>query len=140
METYQISVENDPTPADMHLLSERLYAYNASRVGINDGRDLAVFLRHSQGQLVGGLRGWTWAGMAYIDIFWITEALRGQGFGTQILLTAEQEARARGCDRISLNTFSFQAPEFYQQHGYTVFSVLEDFPRQHRWYFLQKVL
>src|ERR1700740_408898 len=106
MESYQISVENDPSPADMHLLSDRLYAYNAARIGIDDGRDLAVFLRDSQGQLVGGLHGGTWAGMAYIAIFWITEALRGQGYGTQILLAAEQEARARGCDRISLNSFS----------------------------------
>jgi len=140
METYQISVENDPSPADMHLLSERLYTYNVSHVGIDDGRDLAVFLRDSQSQLVGGLHGWTWAGMAYIAIFWITEALRGQGYGTHILLAAEQEARARGCDRICLNSYSFQAPEFYQQRGYTVFSVLEDFPRHHRWYFLQKAL
>jgi GNAT superfamily N-acetyltransferase len=140
METHQIVVEHNPSRADMDRLSEQLSAYNVSRVGIDDGRDLAVFLRDAQGQLVGGLHGWTWAGMAYIAIFWITEALRGQGYGKQILLTAEQEARTRGCDRIWLNSFSFQAPEFYQQCGYTVFSVLEDFPRQHQWYFLQKSL
>ena len=77
METYQIIVENNPSSEDMHLLSEQLYAYNVSRVGIADGRDLAVFLRDSAGQLVGGLHGWTWAGMAHIAIFWITEELRG---------------------------------------------------------------
>jgi len=39
-----------------------------------------------------------------------------------------------------LDTFSFQAPDFYQQRGYQVFGQLDDFPPGHRRYYLTKEL
>lgn len=53
-----------------------------------------------------------------MDIFWLHEDLRGQGYGTQLLQMAEQEAIARGCHQAHLDTFEFQAPGFYEKHGY----------------------
>ena len=66
--------------------------------------------------------------------------LRGQGYGTQLLQAAEQAARTRGCHQVVLDSYSFQAPGFYQKHGYEVFAILEDHPRQHRNYYLRKRL
>jgi hypothetical protein len=37
-----------------------------------------------------------------------------------------------------LDTFSFQARPFYEKLGYEVFGQLEDYPRGHSRYFLQK--
>jgi len=31
---------------------------------------------------------------------------------------AEEEARRRGCDRVCVSSFTFQAPGFYQKYGY----------------------
>lgn len=39
-----------------------------------------------------------------------------------------------------LDTFSFQAPGFYQRAGYRVFGELPDFPAGHRRYFMTKEL
>jgi predicted N-acetyltransferase YhbS len=41
---------------------------------------------------------------------------------------AEQEARVRGCQIIMLESYSFQAPGFYQKHGYELAYQLQDFP------------
>ncbi|GAA3801334.1 GNAT family N-acetyltransferase [Streptomyces chiangmaiensis] len=38
--------------------------------------------------------------------------------GGKLLLPAEEEARRRGCDRACVSSFTFQAPVFYQRHGY----------------------
>ncbi|HEV2054345.1 MAG TPA: GNAT family N-acetyltransferase, partial [Methylomirabilota bacterium] len=62
-------------------------------------------------------------------------------YGQRLLAAAEQEARARSCDRLFLDTFSFQAPFFYQRLGYEILHVLDDFPRRpHKLYHLQKAL
>jgi ribosomal protein S18 acetylase RimI-like enzyme len=76
----------------------------------------------------------------YISALWVDERLRGHGVGTQLLQAAEQAARARGCQHMSLDSYNFQAPGFYQKHGYEVFAVLEDHPRHHRNYYLRKRL
>ncbi len=53
---------------------------------------------------------------------------------------AEDETRERGAKNVYLDTFSFQAPNFYQKYGYQVFGVLTDFPSGYRRYFLTKQL
>jgi len=71
---------------------------------------------------------------------WLKEELRGRGYGHQLLLLAEEEGRKRGAKQVYLDTFSFQAPDFYKKHGYEVFGELHDFPPGHQRYFLTKQL
>jgi GNAT superfamily N-acetyltransferase len=50
----------------------------------------------------------------------VDEAERGQGFGSLLLAHVEQAARQNGCTTASVDTFSFQAPNYYPAHGYEV--------------------
>ncbi len=84
-----------------------------------------------------GATYWDWF---YLDLLWVKEELRGQGYGHRLLMLAENRARERGAKNAYLDTFSFQAPDFYSQHGYQVFGELADFPRGHQRYFLRKQL
>ena len=52
----------------------------------------------------------------------------------------EGEGARHGSTNVYLNTFSFEAPEFYKKLGYTVFAELEDFPPGHKRMFLRKQL
>ncbi|MBN1956240.1 MAG: GNAT family N-acetyltransferase, partial [Anaerolineae bacterium] len=63
-----------------------------------------------------------------------------RGHGHRLLTAVEDEARRRGAKYAHLDTFSFQAPDFYEQHGYRVFGELEDFPPGHRRYYFTKRL
>jgi ribosomal protein S18 acetylase RimI-like enzyme len=63
-----------------------------------------------------------------------------RGFGRQLLALAEEEARQRGAEYAYLDTFSFQAPDFYKKQGYEIFGELPDFPPGHQRYFLSKKL
>ena len=71
---------------------------------------------------------------------YVREDLRGQGYGEKLLLRAEEEARSRGVKNVFLDTFSFQAPDFYQKLGYRVFGELVDFPPGHTRHYLTKRL
>jgi GNAT superfamily N-acetyltransferase len=89
---------------------------------------------------VAGLHGWTWGGWLKVNYLWVNAEERRQGRGRQLLLMAEAEARMRGCSHATLNSFSFQAPVFYQRLGYRIVGTLEGFPEGHRSYALVKDL
>jgi GNAT superfamily N-acetyltransferase len=56
------------------------------------------------------------------------------------MAVAEGEALRRGCPRAFLETYSFQALQFYEKLGYTVVSQIQDFPPGGTRYALTKVL
>ena len=100
----------------------------------------AQIIDDEAGKTLGGLSGVTYWRWLYIQLFWLPEPLRGAGLGSEILASAEAEARARGCVDVWLDSFSFQAPGFYQRHGYRSFGTLDDYPPGQRRVFLTKRL
>ena len=140
MEDLPLRFEADPSPGDVRFLEDRLYDYNVERTGFADGQWLCIFVRDDAGTIVAGLHGWTWGGGARVQALWVREDLRHHGYGARLLAMAEKEARARGCNRIQLDTFSFQAPRFYQAHGYTVVGTTDDVLPPHTLYHLKKQL
>ena len=139
MRSLQIEVE--PASKDIRFLEGRLYDYNVEQTGSGDGQWLSIFVRDDAGEIAAGLHGWTWCGACRVQSLWVRQNLRRQGYGQRLLGAAEQEARARGCDQLLLDTFSFQAPLFYKKLGYEVIAVVEGFPRRpHSEYHLRKTL
>lgn len=133
-------VDHTPSKQDIHALRSQLVAYNIAQAHVDQGRDLAVFVRDTQDQLVAGIVGWTWGQCLEIGYLWIHSDLRGQGYGKRLIQTLEQEARAQGCCTAVVDTYSFQAPKFYQQLGYQVFGSVDGYPDGHQKLFLKKCL
>jgi GNAT superfamily N-acetyltransferase len=112
-------------------LDEEINAFNAAATGYHDGRMLSVAVRGDDGDLRAGLYGWTWGGCGYIDLLWVRDDQRGTGLGAGLLAAAEAEILRRGCDRVALNTHSFQAPGFYARLGYTECGRTPGYPHGH---------
>jgi ribosomal protein S18 acetylase RimI-like enzyme len=75
-----------------------------------------------------GLVGETFFGWMFVSLLWVSERHRGNGWGSSLMRTAEAEARERGVRHVYLDSFSFQAPAFYEKLGYREFGRLKDFP------------
>src|SRR5262245_14877072 len=129
----------EPTPDEVQYLEDRLYEFNSSSTGIRDGEWLAFFMR-ARDRIVAGICGNTWGGTCELRQFWVEESLRNSGLGTKLLQAAEREARRRGCRQIVMMTFSFQAPAFYEKHGFEVVATLDDHPLGHRNVLMRKRL
>lgn len=99
---------------------------------------LIVTVRNAAGEIIGGLAGSTYWQWLDIDNFWLHADLRGQGVGRQLLRMAEAEAKARGCVRVTLTTFGFQARGFYEKQGYHIVGALEDYPPGNAMYWMRK--
>ena len=92
------------------------------------------------GEPAGGLWGKTAYNWCFVELFVIPAQCRGQDLGSKVLAQAEDIARTRGCTGLWLDTYWFQAPEFYQKQGYEVVGTLPDYPRGGPRYFLKKSL
>jgi len=136
-ETYQIVYMDKPEWA---IIGQGISDYNAQQAGDDQGQNLCFVLKGPGDAVEGGVIAavyWDWL---YVNLMWLKEELRGQGYGARLLQMAEDEARQRGAKHAYLDTFSFQAPEFYKKYGYRVFGELPDFPQGHVRYFLVKDL
>ncbi len=139
-EKFTWQVEIDPRDEDVEALRSRLRAYNRSQANPDEATGLAVFLRGEAGEMMGGISGYLWGTVLEIDFLWIDDTLRGQGVGKRLVLMLEEAARERNARTVILDTFSFQAPDFYQSLGYEVMGIVEGFGDGHRKYFLRKSL
>jgi GNAT superfamily N-acetyltransferase len=122
------------------VIGQGVGTYNKQQAGDNNFQRLCFVLQGSDEEILGGVIAeayWEWL---YIDLLWIKTELRGCGYGQLLLETVEKEAQKYGVKNVYLDTFSFQAPKFYEQNGYRVFGELQDFPPGHNRYFMRKEL
>ncbi len=136
-EEYRIVYADKP---EWGIIGKGIHDFNIQQAGEGNQQSLCFVLQAPDQEIVGGVIGATHWDWFHLDLLWIREDLRGRGYGHQLMTLAEQEARDRGAKNVYLDTFSFQALDFYQQHGYRVFGELQDFPPGHQRYYLTKQL
>ncbi|MET0604969.1 MAG: GNAT family N-acetyltransferase [Beijerinckiaceae bacterium] len=117
-----------------------LIGYNRSKLGKRGHATLTVSIRNRKGAIAGGLVGSIWLDWLYVNLVFIDDRYRGGGAGRRLITTAEEEARRRGATHVYLDSFTFQAPDFYKKLGYREFGRLQDFPPGHDRVFLTKAL
>lgn len=117
----------DRDPELVAQLGAGLDRCNVATSGVADQRSFFVKLEDEDGQLVAGLGGWTWGPCAGISLLWVREDSRRSGSGGRLLAAAEDVGRGRGCNRVFVSSFSFQAPGFSERHGVECARV-EDYP------------
>ncbi|MGH2420225.1 N-acetyltransferase [Pseudomonas sp. C 49-2] len=136
-----IEISDQPNPEAERILGSGLAAFNESITGYNDRRPLMVLIKDTEtDQILGGITGKTTQGMAFLDLFHLPEHLRGSGLGSQLLQAFEDEARRRGSRNAVLYTLSFQAPGFYEKHGWVKFGEVPCEPEGSSRVFLSKSL
>ena len=104
-----------------------LIGYNTEKMGKQKRKRFAISLREGD-EIIGGVVGKVWAGVLFIELFWIKPELRGKDYGTKLIRAIEDEARRFGATRSFLDTMSFQAPGFYRTSGYEEFGSIEGYP------------
>jgi len=138
---FTISKQLNVDDKDLKVIEDAYSRYTASQIGEESRQEIAFFVKDAEGKVLAGVKGsYSNYGWLWVDLLFVSESLRGMGYGTKLMKLIESEARDNGCEHAYLNSFSFQAASFYQQIGYKVYGELKDFPKGHSVFSMTKSL
>ena len=119
---------DDPKEEDINTILNNLKEYNLSHIELKEVRPLAIFVHDESSNKAGGISAKTHGNWLEISFLWVDEKLRGRRIGSKLLADAESEAIKRGCKYSFVDTFGFQAKDFYLKSGYEEVFALEEYP------------
>lgn len=131
------------TKSELKEIDQKLGAFNHDMLSFagKSEQPIAYVIRNDDGIIAGISACIDWGYILHIELLFVDEKYRHQGFGTLLLSKVEHEAKALGAGLAQTDTFDFQAKDFYLKHGYEIFGVVDDSPRPgHKRYYLKKVL
>ena len=126
--TPMVVVPERPDRADREIILARLGACEEAAAGPLELKPLAILIKDEAGRTIGGLWGTSLFRWLVVELLFVPEGCRGTGLGTRIMQQAEAIARQRNCIGIWLDTYSFQAPDFYRGLGFESFGAVVDQP------------
>lgn len=140
MQSFRIDSQIDPSDTDIAPIDHGLHSYNQRAADLVAICRFACYARSPDGTLAGGALARWWGTACELQQIWVDEALRRRGIGALMMQQVETIAIERGCRLIYLDTFSFQAPEFYYCLGYETACRLDGFPDGGSKFILRKSL
>ena len=135
----QVRLENIESQKSQ-IIGDLIRSYNRSKREVAESEPLNLYVEDEHGEIMAGLVAETFGNWLEIEYLFVKEDLRGQGIGSQLLQQAESEAKKRNCRFAFVNTYQFQAPAFYQKHGYQEVFILKDYPYTGQRHYYQKDL
>jgi GNAT superfamily N-acetyltransferase len=117
-----------------------LVKFNRRQAGPLKYSRTVLTARDDKKRLLGGLILQSYWRESYIELLWLSARARRSGLGSGLIQEAERRARRRGSRLIHLNTYSFQAPGFYQKQGYHRFGRMAGSPHGESRHFYVKRL
>jgi GNAT superfamily N-acetyltransferase len=136
----RIAAEGRRARASSRKLWEGLIRYNRQQVGPLRYSRSVLTVRDRRGRLQGGLILQSYWKESYVELLWLSQRMRGLGTGSKLIAEAERRARRRGSVLLHLNTYSFQAPGFYEKLGFKRLGGMQGSPRGESRHFYAKKL
>ena len=134
---YQINYEANPRSEDIQILNDGIFEQAKQKKDMKQLDFFAFFIRDESGKIVGGCGGDNMYGGLFVGQLWVTEQLRGKGYGTKLMQKAENLAVESGCNFIAVNTFDWEALDFYKKLGFYVEFERKGFDKDSVFYFLR---
>lgn len=134
-----VAERSDPAAVSRELW-KGLLRFNREQAGPFRYKRTVLSVRDDKGRLLGGLILESYWRESYIELLWLSARARRAGYGSLLIKEAERRARRRGSRLIHLNTYSFQAPGFYEKQGYQRFGGMSGSPQgESRHFYVKRI-
>lgn len=134
------TISGEPNPQDKQLMSEGMLKHHASQGHPRKTNTFSILLKDSNGILKGVVvASILWNGM-HIDTLWVDVTIRNQKWGSKLMKLVEKEGRSRGATVAYTDTFTWQAPGFYEKMGYSLYGKIDNFPPGNSLSYFSKII
>jgi GNAT superfamily N-acetyltransferase len=103
-------------------------------------RTFGLSLEGASHSILGGASGVTYYGCLYVDMLWIDDSIRHQGWGSKLMKEAEKIGIERGCTFATVNTMDWEALDFYRALGYAIEFTRTGYKKDSKLFMLRKAL
>jgi ribosomal protein S18 acetylase RimI-like enzyme len=111
-------ITSSPSEFDQSVVNDGVFEYGRRLASDGNALGLACFTRRDARLVAGGL-GRTEYSRLFITSVWVSEHLRGNGLGSEIISRMEREALARNCRDALIETLIERNVKLYERLGYT---------------------
>jgi ribosomal protein S18 acetylase RimI-like enzyme len=134
-----LEITENPSKEDDAFVINKLQEFNRK---FSEGkfRPISIYARNNENEILGGLIGKTFGNWLHIECLWVAESERGKNIGSKLVYAAEGEAISRGCLGSTLDTYSFQALDFYKKLGYQIIGSLSGYSGKYQRHYMEKKL
>lgn len=129
----------DPDEALDSEITDKTRAHN-SKFTPNDYKPFSVYLKGEDEKLIGGMTAFLSWNYLEIKYLWVDERHRGRGLAREIMQAGETAARNNKCEYALVDTFEFQALDFYLKQKFELVAELDGYLGKYKRYYLQKRL
>ncbi|MBS0290309.1 MAG: GNAT family N-acetyltransferase [Proteobacteria bacterium] len=116
MNDIEYTIDKNPKAEDDKILRNGIVYFN-SQVIKEEATHFSIFAKRDN-NIIGGALIWEHSDALYIDVLWCNENNRKKGVGTKIISMIDEVATNKGLTKLFVDTYSFQAQDFYQKHGF----------------------
>ncbi|WDY53527.1 GNAT family N-acetyltransferase [Vibrio fluvialis] len=116
-----------PSDEEIDRIYQGLKNFNQRAVPEVNDETFAILVRDEQGNVVGGLTGVFFITSVQVRFLWLSEAIRKQGIGNQLISQLELMCAEKKIGNIMVDTYTYQAPLFYESHGFEEIGRYKDY-------------
>lgn len=108
----------NPEQNDLDFIRDGIRAHNNMHLPDGDVDAIGCFARNNEGKVVGGLTGEMFNNTVFVEYLWVDVEARTSGVGSKLIALLEEQVKPLGVTHLYLDTYSFQALDFYLKLGF----------------------
>ena len=136
----KIVCEENPTPEDIQVLNDGIMSFAKQQRDHKPFRPFGFFIRNDLNTVLGGCNGVILYGCLHIDSLWVSETIRGMGYGKKLISNVEEVAIKNACPFMTVFTMDWEALDFYKKLGFYKEFERHGYEKNSIFYFLRKDL
>ena len=99
----KIEVLDNPEQELIDYLNKKIYEFNWANWEVKERLPLAAQIKNDSGEVIAGAAARSFGDWLLLDTLWVSDELRGQNIGSQLLQKIEVTGKNRGCTKCLLD-------------------------------------